>query len=141
LLFWFAVAVAAPTASRQLDGTNVPSGILYDLVTPMARVDRFDGSTSAPAADAATLRQAVFELSRASLEVQAWPDAAFRDDGLAWSVSGLSTRYGRCGPTLGDRVRRAEGNRLVPTRARQAGTRISCGPRSRISHHRCFHLS
>src|SRR5262245_53433130 len=80
LLALASVANAAP----RVDSTQVPSGILYDLVAPIAHVEQFDGSATAPAASAGTLRQAVFELSRASLDggARAWPAPdAFRDDG------------------------------------------------------------
>jgi hypothetical protein len=84
-------------ANPRIDRTQVPSGVLYDLVLPVAHVDRFDGTASAPAADAATLRQALFELTRASLDVPAWPGThAFRDDGgLAVRIGLVDVRYDR----------------------------------------------
>ena len=99
----------------RVDRTQVPSGILYDLVVPVVHVERFDGSATAPAANAATLRQAVFELSRASLEpamVRAWPAPdAFRDEG------GSVIRIGMLDVTY-ERIRdaqrtRVEGDQLV----------------------------
>ncbi|HEU4928425.1 MAG TPA: FlgD immunoglobulin-like domain containing protein [Candidatus Krumholzibacteria bacterium] len=102
------VANAAP----RVDRAQVPSGILYDLVVPIAHVEQFDGSPSAPSANAGTLRQAVFELSRASLDPRAWPDPdAFRDDG------GHVIRIGLLDVTY-DRIRdsnraRVEGDQLI----------------------------
>jgi FlgD Ig-like domain len=98
--FALLIAIAAPSAVAappHVDRSSVPSGILYDLVIPIAHVDRFDGSSTAPAADAATLRQAVFELGRASLDPRAWPDArAFLDDGsLVVRIGLLDVRYDR----------------------------------------------
>jgi hypothetical protein len=75
-------AGTARTAAPGIDRARVPTGILYDLSARMAHLERFDGSASAPAANPATLRQAVFELSRASLEPRAWPaESALRDHG------------------------------------------------------------
>jgi hypothetical protein len=116
LLFVLTAALPALGANPQVDRASVPSGILYDLALPIARVDRFDGSMSAPPANAATLRQAVFELTRASLDLIPWPDAlAFRDDGdLVVRIGLVDVRY--------DRIRegaersgaaRIEGDRLV----------------------------
>ncbi len=115
-LFMMVSGPAAFAASREVDRAFVPSGILYDLVVPLAHVDRFDGSPTAPSANATTLRQAVFELSRASFDPQAWPDTqSFREDGgLAVRIGLIDARY--------DRVRedarqsgaaRVEGDRLV----------------------------
>ncbi len=108
LVLLSSVANAAP----RVDRAQVPSGILYDLVVPVAHVERFDGSTSAPAANAAILRQAAFELSRASLDARAWPAPdAFRDDG------GHVIRIGLLDVTY-DRIRdskyaRVEGDQLI----------------------------
>ena len=97
--FLSVLAVGLPlwAAAPQVDPARVPSGILYDLVVPLAHVERFDGSASAPAANAATLRQAVFELTRASLQVPAWPDTrSFRDDGgLVVRIGLVDVRYDR----------------------------------------------
>ena len=43
------------------------TGVIYDRVLPLAQIERFDGSPSAPVADLATWRQAYDELQRASL--------------------------------------------------------------------------
>jgi hypothetical protein len=82
----------------------------------VGHVDRFDGTLSAPPADAATLRQAIFELTRASFEVPAWPaPRALHDDG------GRVVRIGLVDVHY-DRIRadaeqsgaaRVEGDRLV----------------------------
>ena len=111
--------LAPPSAlavTPQVDRASVPSGVLYDLAVPVAHIDRFDGSATAPPANAATLRQAVFEFSRASLDVPAWPAPhSFRDDGaLALRIGLIDVRY--------DRIRegakqsgaaRVEGGRLI----------------------------
>ena len=118
-LFALLIAIAAPSAIAappHVDRSSVPSGILYDLVVPIAHVDRFDGSKTAPAADAATLRQAVFELGRASLGPRAWPDPpAFQDDGsLVVRIGLLDVHYDRIreGAEL-SRAARVEGDQLV----------------------------
>lgn len=119
---WLSIVVLAlcglpvSAAPLQVDRTHVPTGILYDLVVPLAHIERFDGSASAPSANATTLRQAVFELSRASLDATTWPEAlSFRDDGGPTVRIGIvDARY--------DRVRagaersgaaRVEGDRLI----------------------------
>jgi hypothetical protein len=110
------IALPVRAATPWVDRSRVPSGILYDLVTPVGHVDRFDGTLSAPPADAATLRQAIFELTRASFEVPAWPaPRALHDDG------GRVVRIGLVDVHY-DRIRadaeqsgaaRVEGDRLV----------------------------
>lgn len=103
-------------SAPQVDRASVPSGILYDLVVPVAHVTRFDGATSAPLANAATFRQAAFELTRASLDPPVWPDAGtFRDDGGSVVRIGLiDVRYDRIREGA-DRsgAARIEGDRLV----------------------------
>lgn len=97
LLALFAIAPHGPAAAAQVDPTSVPSGILYDLVVPVAHVERFDGSPSAPPANVATLRQVADELVRASLNPPTWPDArAFRDDGgFTVRIAMVDVRYHR----------------------------------------------
>jgi len=116
LLAIFAVALPGAAAALQVDPARVPTRILYDLVVPVAHVERFDGSSLAPPADAATLRQAAHELTRASLESPAWPDAsAFRDDGgTAVRIGMLDVRYDRIREGA-DRsgAARVDGDRLV----------------------------
>jgi len=112
----FTCALPARGALR-VERTSVPSGVLYDLVVPVAHVDRFDGAESAPAANPATLRQAVFELARASVDGRAWPtSAALTDRGDPWRVSLalVDVAYERLAPGAGDDGRaRVEGDQLV----------------------------
>ncbi len=116
LLALFVVALPVVAAALQVDPARVPTGILYDLVVPVAHVERFDGSPSAPPADAATLRQVAHELARASLDPPAWPDArAFRDDGgNTVRIAMVDVRYDRIREGA-DRsgAARVEGDRLV----------------------------
>jgi hypothetical protein len=97
----FAVLLSSVTAAHaappKVDASRVPTGILHDLTASFAHIERFDGSASAPAANAATLRQAVFELERASLEPRAWPSSrVLRDDGrLVVRIALLDARYDR----------------------------------------------
>ena len=49
------------------------SGVLYDRVLPLARLERFDGSAGAPACDRATWRQAYDELRRATFPTSTAP--------------------------------------------------------------------
>ena len=102
------VAMAAP----RVDRAQVPSGILYDLVVPIAHVEQFDGSPSAPTANAGTLRQAVFELSRASLDLRSWPAPdAFRDDGArVIRIGMLDVSYDRI---VDERRARVVGDELI----------------------------
>ena len=110
-------APAAPPAPR-VEAADVPTGILYDLALPIARAERFDGSPQAPAANAATLRQVVYEFSRASLAPvpSAWPSArALRDDGSLVVRIGLAdVRYERIREgAAASGAARVEGDRLV----------------------------
>ncbi len=116
LLGTLIAAQTAFAASPRIDRARVPSGILYDLMLPLAHVDRFDGSLAAPAANAGILRQAVFELSGASLDAPAWPDAqVFRDNGeLTVRVGLVDIRYDRiAGGAEASGAARIEGDRLV----------------------------
>lgn len=99
LSFLLFCVLAAPVGSAPpvVDRAEVPTGILYDLTAPMAHIERFDGSASAPSANAAVLRQAVFELRRASLDTRAWPaDRVLRNNGSMTVRIGLvDLRYNR----------------------------------------------
>ena len=118
----FLLTVAFPTLGwgarpgPQVDRAAVPRGILYDLVAPIAHLERFDGTPSAPTANAVTLRQVVHELTRASLDTPAWADArAFRDDGaLAVRLGLVDVRYDRIrSGAVASGAARVEGDRLV----------------------------
>ena len=52
----------------------VPTGILYDLVTPLSSIDAFDGSAASPPIDASHWRQIYYEIYRASLDDPTWPE-------------------------------------------------------------------
>lgn len=54
-------------AFADVDVARVSSGFLLDRALPFARMERFDGTSGAPAATSAALRQIVDELHRASL--------------------------------------------------------------------------
>ena len=116
LLALIVVVMPGAAAAWQVDPARVPSRILYDLVVPVAHVERFDGSASAPPADAATLRQAAYELTRASLDPPTWSDArAFRDDGgNTVRIGMIKVSYERIRPGA-DRsgAVRVDGDRLV----------------------------
>lgn len=113
-----ALPVSVPAAHQvpYVDRAAVPTGILYDLAVPLAHAERFDGSASAPAADAATLRQIVYELTHASLDPPAWADAtAFRDDGdLVVRLGLIDARYDRIRDGAAQSgAARIENNRLI----------------------------
>ena len=95
LLSFIAVAHAATPA---VDRARVPTGILYDLTAQIAHIERFDGESTAPSANSAVLRQAVFELRNASLEAGAvWPsNERMRDNGsLTVRIGLIDMRYNR----------------------------------------------
>jgi hypothetical protein len=52
------------------------TGVLYERVLPLARLDRLDGSPAAPLVDLPRWLQAYDELRRASLTPSPWPDRA-----------------------------------------------------------------
>ncbi len=94
-LLW---SVCVEAATPRVERAQVPTGILYDLSAQIAHIERFDGSVSAPAANSAVLRQAVFELRQGSLDAgSAWPaDARLRDTGSpAVRIGLIDTRYNR----------------------------------------------
>ncbi len=57
-----------PDAVRRVAAIEAAAttGVVYDRVLPLARLERLDGGASAPATDRATWRQALDELSRAA---------------------------------------------------------------------------
>lgn len=59
----------------------VRTGVLYDRVLPLARLERLDGTAATPAIDAATWRQAYDELRRAALAAPAGPGLEELDAG------------------------------------------------------------
>jgi triacylglycerol esterase/lipase EstA (alpha/beta hydrolase family) len=98
------------------------SGILYDRVIPLAHIERFDGSPTAPIVDAATWRQAWDELSRATLGAAHAPEleqvlesarAARREGVLPLALFDIA--YDRLRPeALTDGSVSVQGDRLVP---------------------------
>ncbi|HET6349132.1 MAG TPA: FlgD immunoglobulin-like domain containing protein [Candidatus Krumholzibacteria bacterium] len=81
---------SARGAAPGVDRSQVPTGILYDLTTPIAHIERFDGTSAAPSANPGVLRQAAFELRRASFE----PGAAFPSDETLRDHGSLTVRIG-----------------------------------------------
>ncbi len=75
-----ALAAALAEALRPLDPL-ASSGVLYDRVLPLARLESLDGTAAAPVLDRARWRQAYDELRRASLPASPWPDLATLDAG------------------------------------------------------------
>jgi hypothetical protein len=76
-----ATAVAGPGADLPglltgLDPAGIPSGILYDRALIMSELPLHDGSAGAPPVAAGPWRQMAHEMSLASLDKAAWPDAA-----------------------------------------------------------------
>jgi hypothetical protein len=75
-------SAAVPATSAELDALLQPltalsrTGVLYDRVLPLAHLERFDGSSTTPVADAATFRQACDELVRAANGAPIAPAAA-----------------------------------------------------------------
>ena len=112
----FLTAPVAHAARPAVDPARVPTGILYDLTAPIAHIERFDGTPSAPAANAATLRQAVFELEHASVDTRAWPSARMlRNDGsLVVRIGLVDVRYNRLrDDAIASGAARIENNALV----------------------------
>ena len=59
------------------------TGVLYDRVLPLARLEALDGSPGAPVVDLARFRQALDELRRASTGTPVVPDLSTLDAGVA----------------------------------------------------------
>jgi len=62
---------AIATGLSGLDPAELRTGVLLDRVLPLAHVERFDGSLTAPALDLATFRQACDELTRSGAATSA----------------------------------------------------------------------
>jgi hypothetical protein len=97
------------------------TGVLYDRVLPIARIERLDGSPSAPAVGLATWRQAYDEIRRASL-TPGGPDLAALDaaaraslrDGVI-PLAMFDRAFERVRPgALDDGTLRVTDGRLVP---------------------------
>ncbi len=104
------------SAPPAVDRAQVPTGILYDLTAQLAHLERFDGSAAAPAANPATLRQAVFELRHASLDARPWPaEHTLRDNGsLVVRIALVDARYDRVREgAIESGAARVENDRLV----------------------------
>jgi hypothetical protein len=82
-------------------GADVPSGILYDRVLPLSRIERFDGRSDRMAAGMTLWAQIYDELRRAADESPLVPFRIFRTDALRSAGTGrvpiaiLNMRYDR----------------------------------------------
>ncbi|MFC1573054.1 T9SS type A sorting domain-containing protein [Candidatus Eisenbacteria bacterium] len=56
-----------------LSDEHVQSGILYDRILPLSRIEEFDGTKGAPAATLREWRQMYYEIRRASISLPPWP--------------------------------------------------------------------
>lgn len=59
-------------ALEGIDRDLIETGILYDRVVPLSRIDEFDGTSKSPPISLRQWKQIYFEMSRASLEDPAW---------------------------------------------------------------------
>src|SRR5262249_30323350 len=80
----------AHAATPVVDRAQVPTGILYDLTSQIAHIERYGGTPTAPSANSSVLRQAAFELRQASFE----GGAAFPSDGTFRDNGSLTVRIG-----------------------------------------------
>ena len=116
LLLFFLAPATAHSAQPVVDRAQVPTGILYNLSAQLAHIERFDGTAAAPAADAATLRQAVFELKQAALDPATWPEEKrLRDSGsMVVRIAVVNARYDRIrDEAIQSGAARVENGRLV----------------------------
>ena len=60
--------VSAGETRTELDLAETTTGILYDRVLPLSRMERFDGSEASPPVSLKLWRQIAFEIERASLD-------------------------------------------------------------------------
>jgi pimeloyl-ACP methyl ester carboxylesterase len=105
----------------QVDESVVPTGILYDRIMPLSRIDQHDGSKTSRPLDTAHWKQIAFEMSRASLGKPHWPGVQsllerLRDpirEGIV-PVSFLNFKYNRIRPgALADGSLVIDGARLI----------------------------
>ena len=61
---------AATLILESIGETEVPTGILYDLVLPLSGIDRYDGGQASPPVSLSGWRQIYHEIRRASLEAE-----------------------------------------------------------------------
>ena len=78
-----------------LDPGETPTGILYDRVLPLSRIERFDGSEASPPVSLKLWRQIAFEIERASLDESRNPVGKMRGESrrrnsTRQTLSGLS---------------------------------------------------
>lgn len=106
---------------RGLDPEGIPTGILYERVIPLSRIEEHDGSEQSAPASLRTWRQMYFEICRASLADPSWPEYAtvamqFRHRiarGVV-PVAFMSFRYNRIRPgALEDGTLEVRGDGLV----------------------------
>lgn len=111
----------------KLDASPLPSGILYDLVLPLSKLEKLDGSTTAPTVNSKRWLQAAHELKRASLTESALPSAKdLREQGnqLAkehiYPIAFLNFRYEQIKPEADpDKVITYENDRVTGLQAEQ----------------------
>ena len=70
----FAVAVAFALAGSVQAAPIARTGILYDRVLPLSRIEELDGSARARPTTRSQWNQVLFELTRASIAKPTWPD-------------------------------------------------------------------
>jgi hypothetical protein len=116
---------AIAEALKGIDAGRLRTGVLYDRVLPLSRIERYDGRETAPAASPGTWRQIYDELRRATTTPALQPTlrdlvanarAEARGDAIPLAV--LDYRYERIDPISRERGR-APGPeaRLVESRA------------------------
>jgi hypothetical protein len=106
--------VMAERVLEELGETEVPTGILYDLVLPLSGIESYDGSPAAAVASLSGWRQMYHEMRRASLELSLpalstvfqSADEIIRDGAIPISV--INFEYNRIHPGA------LEGQALAP---------------------------
>jgi hypothetical protein len=91
---------------QSIGETEVPTGILYDLVLPLSGIDRHDGSPTAAVVSLNGWRQMYHEIRRASLETElpgitevlAGADESVREGAIPISV--MNFKYNRIRPEI-----------------------------------------
>ncbi|MBU1638409.1 GPI inositol-deacylase, partial [bacterium] len=110
-----------------LEASPLPSGIFYDLVLPLSKMNELDGSKSSPAIDSKRWLQAAHELKRASLS-ESSPPSHFdlRQSGNklakehAYPIAFLNFRYESLKPeTDPDKVITFENDQIVAVNMEQ----------------------
>ncbi len=116
-------AAALSELLGSLDTGRISTGILYDRVVPLSRIDEYDGSEASPPTTLRHWKQMVFEISNASLAEPAWrPVREFirsAERSVAFGVvpvAFMNVKYNRIrSDALEDGTLTIVGNRLVET--------------------------